>query len=97
MGENVLTRGLDLLAMPTGTLFRIGEALVEISGIRDPCKKIDQLGNGLTKALFARDADGGLVRKAGIMGIVLEGGRVRPGDTIEVTLPPEPHRPLEVV
>ena len=97
MGENVLTRGLDLLAMPTGTLFRIGEALVEISGCRDPCKKIDTLGKGLTKRLFDKAADGSLVRKAGIMGIVREGGTIRPGDTIAVTLPAEPHRRLEVV
>ena len=97
MGENILTRGLDLLAMPTGALFRIGEALVEISGIRDPCRKIDALGAGLTKALFGRDAYGRLIRKAGIMGVVIEGGRVSPGDAIQVTLPAEPHWPLEVV
>lgn len=97
MGENVLTRGLDLAAMPTGASFRIGEAVVEISGIRDPCKKIDALGQGLTKAMFGRDAAGGLIRKAGIMGIVRRGGAVRPGDAIAVALPPEPHRPLEVV
>ncbi len=97
MGENVLTRGLDLLAMPTGTLFRLGEAVVEISGIRDPCRKIDVLGRGLTKALLGRDADGSPIRKAGIMGVVVEGGVVRAGDTVQVTLPAEPHRPLEVV
>ncbi len=97
MGENVLTRGLDLLAMPAGTLFRIDEALVEISGCRDPCKKIDSLGKGLTKRLFGRAPDGSLIRKAGIMGIVLEGGTIRPGDTIAVTLPAQPHRRLEVV
>ena len=97
MGENILTRGLDLLSMPTGARFRIGEALVEISGIRDPCKKIDGLGKGLTKALFDRDAGGRLIRKAGIMGIVIEGGPVRPGDPITVTLPEEPHKPLDVV
>ena len=97
MGENVLTQGLDLLGMPTGALFRIGEAVVEISGIRDPCKKIDALGKGLTKRLFDRAADGMLMRKAGIMGVVRQGGAIRPGDTIEVELPPGPHRRLEVV
>ena len=97
MGENVLTRGLDLLAMPTGATFRIGEAIVEISGIRDPCRKIDRLGKGLTKALFGRDGSGRLLRKAGIMGVVRRGGAVRPGDAIAVALPPQPHRPLEVV
>ena len=97
MGENVLTRGLDLINLPTGTLFEIGEAVVEISGIRDPCKKIDALGKGLTKALFDKDADGEIVRKAGIMGVVVTTGVIAPGDTIVVTLPPEPHRRLEVV
>ncbi len=97
MGENVLTRGLDLLAMPTGAVFRIGEAVVEVSGIRDPCKKIDAVAKGLTKRLFDRAPDGTLIRKAGIMGVVRAGGTIRPGDAIRVTLPPEPHRPLEVV
>ena len=97
MGENVLTRGLDLAAMPTGAAFRIGEATVEISGIREPCKKIDALGKGLTKAMFGKTPDGGLLRKAGIMGVVRRGGTLRPGDAIAVALPPEPHRPLVVV
>ena len=97
MGENVLTRGLDLAAMPTGAMFRIGEAEVEISGIRDPCKKIDALGKGLTKALVGRDEAGRIIRKAGIMGVVRRGGTVRAGDAIAVELPPEPYRPLEVV
>lgn len=97
MGENVLTSGLDLAAMPTGATFRIGEALVEISGIRDPCKKIDSLGKGLTKAMLGKTAKGGLLRKAGIMGVVRRGGTLRPGDAIVVALPPKPHKPLVVV
>ena len=97
MGENVLTEGLDLTAMPLGTIFRLGEAVVEISGLRDPCKKIDGLGKGLAKRLIERRPDGTVIRKVGIMGVVREGGMVRPGDRIQVQLPPEPHRPLEVV
>ena len=97
MGENVLTAGLDLAAMPTGATFRIGEAVVEISGIRDPCKKIDALGKGLAKAMFGKTADGSLLRKAGIMGVVRRGGTVRPDDPIAVELPALPHRRLEVV
>ena len=97
MGENVLTQGLDLLAMPTGAIFRIGDATVEISGIRDPCKKIDTLGKGLTKLLIDKAPDGSCRRKAGIMGIVISGGTIRPGDAIHVELPVEPHRPLVVV
>ncbi len=97
MGENVLTEGLDLVTLPTGTLFAIGDVVVEISGIRDPCKKIDALGHGLTKAMFGREPDGSLRRKAGIMGVVRKGGTVKPGDVIQVTLPAEPYRRLEVV
>ena len=97
MGENVLTAGLELAAMPTGATFRIGEAVVEISGIREPCKKIDSLGKGLTKAMLGKTPRGELLRKAGIMGVVRRGGTLRPGDAIAVTLPPEPHRPLVVV
>ena len=99
MGENVLTAGLDLINLPTGTIFRIGpQAVVEISGIRHPCKQIDDsVAKGLTNALIDRDADGAVVRKAGIMGVVVTGGVVTPGDTIAVTLPAKPYRRLEVV
>ncbi len=98
LGENVLTRGIDLINLPTGTLFRIGsQAVVEISGLRNPCKQIDGVADGLTKALFDRDAKGEVVRKAGIMGVVVTGGTVAPGDPIGVTLPPLPHRRLVVV
>lgn len=97
MGENILTRGLDLLGMPTGAIFRIGTAIVAISGIRDPCKQINAIGKGLTKRLIERRADGRVIRKAGIMGVVVAGGTIKPGDAIAVALPPEPHAPLEVV
>ena len=98
MGENVTTRGIDLLSLPTGTRLRIGRAaLVEITGLRNPCVQIDRFRKGLMKAVLGRDADGNLVRKAGIMGIVIEGGEVRPGDGIQVELPPQPHRPLACV
>ena len=97
MGENVLTRGIDLINLPTGTLFQLGEALVEVSGIRDPCRKIEVAGAGLTKRLVGRDADGRVVRRAGIMGIVRQGGRVRPGDAVGITLPAKPYRRLRVV
>ena len=98
MGENVLTEGIDLVTLPTGTMFSIGaEVVVEISGIRDPCKQIDALGPGLTKAMFDRDAEGAVLRKAGIMGVVRVGGMVRAGDSIVVTLPAAPYRRLEVV
>ena len=98
IGENVTTRGLDLLALPAGTRLRLGsEALVEVTGLRNPCVQIEAFQPGLLKAVLGRDANGHLVRKAGIMAIVLEGGEVRPGDSIVVTLPALPHRALERV
>ncbi|MGP3632487.1 MOSC domain-containing protein [Streptomyces sp. 24-1644] len=98
LGENVTTRGLDLLGLPAGTRLRIGDdAVVEVTGLRNPCRQIDKFQDGLLKQVVGRDAAGNIVRKAGIMSIVLEGGVVRPGDTIGVELPAEPHRPLERV
>ncbi|MET3890611.1 MOSC domain-containing protein YiiM [Bosea sp. OAE506] len=98
MGENVLTRGLDLLGLPVGTRLRLGaEALVEITGLRNPCAQIETFRPGLLAAVLGRDAEGRIVRKAGIMGIVLEGGVVAPGDAIAVTLPALPHKALERV
>ncbi len=98
MGENVLTRGLDLLGLPVGARLRLGaEALIEITGLRNPCAQIEAFRPGLLAAVLGRDADGRIVRKAGIMGIVLEGGVVTPGDVIAVTMPALPHRALERV
>ncbi|HLG77994.1 MAG TPA: MOSC domain-containing protein, partial [Ktedonobacteraceae bacterium] len=98
MGENITTRGVDLLGLPTGTKLRLGEtAVVEVTGLRNPCTQLDSFQPGLMAAVLGRDEHGKLVRKAGIMGIVLADGTVRPGDTITIELPPEPHRPLERV
>jgi MOSC domain-containing protein YiiM len=98
IGENILTRGVDLLGLPTGTVLRIGEvAAVQVTGLRNPCVQLDRFRPGLMAATLDRDAAGGLVRKAGVMAIVLIGGEVRPGDAIEALLPPEPHRRLQPV
>ncbi|MFG2750449.1 MOSC domain-containing protein [Streptomyces xanthophaeus] len=98
LGENVTTEGIDLLGLPTGTLLRFGEeALVEVTGLRNPCLQIDAFQHGLLKQVVSRDEAGELIRKAGIMGVVREGGTIRPGDPITVTLPPAPHVPLERV
>ena len=98
MGENVTTRGIDLLALPTGTKLRLGDAaLVEVTGLRNPCSQLNDFQPGLMEAVLDRDEDGNLVRKAGIMGVVLTGGEVCPGDLIRVELPAEPYRPLERV
>lgn len=98
MGENVTTRGVDLLRLPIGTRLHMGEtAVVEITGLRNPCYQLDTFQTGLMAATLGRDEQGALVRKAGVMAVVLTGGEVRQGDPILVALPPEPHRPLGVV
>ena len=98
MGENVTTRGVDLLALPTGARLHLGDtAVVEVTGLRNPCAQLDGIRPGLMAATLARDDRGALVRKAGVMAIVCAGGEVRPGDPIRVELPPAPHRALEPV
>ncbi|MCT7343037.1 MOSC domain-containing protein [Pseudomonas aeruginosa] len=88
MGENITTRGVDLLGLPTGTRLRLGEsALVELTGLRNPCSQLDNYQPGLTAAVLDRDEQGNLIRKAGVMAIVLEDGEVRPGDAIDIQLP----------
>jgi MOSC domain-containing protein YiiM len=98
MGENITTRGVDLLGLPTGARLQLGSgAVVEVTGLRNPCAQLDGLQPGLMAATLDHDAQGNLVRKAGIMGVVVAGGEVRPGDAIRVELPPEPHLPLRPV
>ncbi|MFJ8360446.1 MOSC domain-containing protein [Streptomyces sp. NPDC093984] len=98
LGENITTRGIDLLGLPVGTLLRIGDsAVLEVTGLRNPCVQIDNFQDGLLKQVVGRDEAGNIVRKAGIMSIVREGGVVRPGDTIAADLPSGPHRPLDRV
>jgi MOSC domain-containing protein YiiM len=98
MGENVTTRGIDLLGLPRGTRLRLGDdAVVEITGLRNPCVQLDRYQPGLMAATLDRDAKGNLIRKAGIMGIVIAGGDVRAGDAVRIEPPPEPHHPLQPV
>lgn len=98
MGENITTEGVDLLGLPTGARLRLGdEATIEITGLRNPCAQLDQIQPGLMAATLDRDAQGILIRKAGIMAVVITGGPVRPGDAVVIALPPAPHRPLEPV
>jgi hypothetical protein len=98
IGENVTTRGLDLLGLPRGARLHMGaSAVIEVTGLRNPCRQLDGYQQGLMAALLDRDSDGGLIRKAGIMSVVLAGGDVRPGDAIAVEPPPGPYLPLEPV
>lgn len=98
MGENITTRGIDLLKLPTGTRLHLGNmAVVEVTGLRNPCVQLENVQPGLLAAVLGRDEHGALIRKAGIMGIVIIGGEIRPSDPVRVELPPEPFRPLVVV
>ncbi|CAK7279257.1 MOSC domain-containing protein [Streptomyces misionensis] len=98
LGENVTTRGIDLLGLPVGTLLHLGaEAVVEVTGLRNPCLQIDHFQDGLLKQVVGRDELGNVVRRAGIMSVVKAGGVVRPGDPVKVELPEGPHRPLDRV
>lgn len=98
LGENITTRGLDLLGLPTGTRLYIGESsIVELTGLRNPCVQIDDFQPGLLKQVLDRDAAGNVIRRAGVMGIVVAAGVVRPGDRIVVERPLPPWSPLECV
>ncbi len=98
MGENIVTRGVDLLSLPQGTLFYLGSAaVIEITGLRSPCYKLNMIQEGLTRALVEKRADGSLNRKSGVMAVVQTGGIVKAGDVIKTVLPEGEHRPLECV
>jgi len=98
MGENITTQGLALLDLPAGARLRIGpEAVIEVTGLRNPCSQLDRYQAGLTLAVLGTGPDGELMRKAGVMGVVVEGGRIEPGHRISVDLPDPPHRRLEPV
>jgi len=98
MGENVTTRGVDLLDLPQGTRLHLGEkAIIEITGLRNPCRQLNGISDGLLEATFAKDDAGEARPLSGVMAVVTEGGTVKPDDTIRVELPSEPHIPLEKV
>lgn len=98
MGENITTRSVDLLSLPTGTRLHLGDtAVVELTGLRNPCAQLNRFQSGLMAAVLGRDEHGKLIRKAGVMGIVVAGGEVRSSNPIRIELPPEPHQPLDRV
>ena len=98
IGENVTTVGLDLLALSTDTELLIGaEAVIRVTGLRNPCTQLDDYQPGLMSAVLDRTADGEIIRKAGVMGVVVHGGAISPGDAIAVRVPRHPHSPLRPV
>lgn len=98
MGENVTTRGVELLRLPSGTRLRLGaEAVVELTGLRTPCRSLNRIAPGLMRTVLERDADGNVIGRAGVMAVVLTGGEVRPGDPIRVELPAAPYYQLAPV
>lgn len=98
LGENVTTRGVDLLGLPTGTMLRLGpEAIIELTGLRNPCGQINDFQGGLMSLLRFRDGEGNIERTAGVMSVVLAGGEVKPGDPIDIQLPLKPHQALDYI
>ncbi len=98
MGENITTRGVDLLGLATGTRLHLGQgAVVEVTGLRNPCSQIDRFQRGLMAAVLDRDGAGRVVRKTGVMAVVLAGGEVQAGDAIRIEPPAGEPRPLEPV
>lgn len=98
IGENITTKGIDLLRLPRGTRLRLGrDAVVEVTGLRNPCAQLDAFEAGLMRAMLDRNEDGQLVRKAGVMAIVCTSGTVTPGDQVAIELPKGPHHRLEPV
>jgi MOSC domain-containing protein YiiM len=97
MGENITTRGIDLLALPRGARLHIGGAVIELTGLRNPCTQLDRIQPGLMEAVLERHPERGLIRKAGVMAVVLESGDVSVGDEVRVTLPASNHEPLKPV
>lgn len=94
LGENITTRGIDLLGLPVGARLTIGQAVITVTGLRNPCQQINNFQQGLLKQVVHTDDDGHVVRLAGVMGIVSRSGQVSAGERVEVELPPRPHHPL---
>ncbi|MGC1212101.1 MAG: MOSC domain-containing protein [Micromonospora sp.] len=94
LGENITTRGINLLGLAVGTRLTIGQAVITVMGLRNPCQQINNFQQGLLKQVVHTGEDGQVVRLAGVMGIVSRSGQVSAGDRVEVELPPKPHQPL---
>ncbi len=86
------------MTLPTGARLRLGtDAIVEVTGLRSPCVQINRFKAGLLPAVVGKDVNGKVIQKAGIMGIAIAGGVIKPGDAIEVSLPEKPWREMVCV
>jgi MOSC domain-containing protein YiiM len=98
LGENITTRGIDLLGLPRGTLLRLGpDVVLEVTGLRNPCAQIENFRPGLLAEVLGRGPQGEIIRKTGIMAIAVSGGMVCAGDLVTAELPAPPHLPLDRV
>ena len=97
LGENITTYGIDLHALPTGTLMSIGDSVIELTGLRNPCAQINTYREGLLSAFRSENPDGETIRRAGIMAIVIDGGSIRVGDEIHIKIPHGTSEPLRPV
>lgn len=98
LAENITTAGIALLDLPRGTRLHIGETVVvELTVLRNPCNLLDKFRPGLKAAVVEHDEQGKIIRRAGVLGMILTGGEVHPGDILQIELPPEPHQPLDIV
>ena len=98
LGENITTKGIDLLGLPRDSLLHIGDkAVIQITGLRNPCKQIEAYQKGLLSAVLDRTPDGELIRKSGVMAIILTGGHIKPNDTIRIQRPEKPFHKLDRV
>ena len=98
MGENIVTRGIDLLGLAEGTQLKFPSgAVIQITGLRSPCKKLNTIHPNLLKAVVEKRADGSVQMKSGVMSIVLESGDIHAGDGIQIVVPKGEHKPLQCV
>ena len=97
MGENIVTQGIDLLNLPQGTELHMGDCVIQVTGLRSPCRKLNTIHPDLLKAVVEKRADGSVNKKSGVMSIVLNGGEIHQGDVINIVLPSGEHKPLECV
>lgn len=87
LGENITTQGLDRRSVRLGQRYQIGEVIVQITKMRQPCKTLKPLGEGIQAALFdemvkAKDPSSPRWGLGGFYTSIVQTGTIRPGDVI---------------